>query len=169
MEKLMERAVVVVNRSKRSGYRRNARVGSATGHYKICATPPRKPSLIEFYSAGRRRIKMRPRNGNLAPFSLHPSADLIYPGPWFIDRPPPSTLPRDFARIRPTDRRLQPIEGLLAGDEGRGPCSIGGTINRTSYLEQPSNLSFFAPNSFSRRRSWGCCGERRRFGNDFKN
>lgn len=168
MEKLMERAVVVVNRSKRSGYRRNARAGSATGHYKICATPPKtKPDWILFGRPATYKnaaAQWEPRAIFSPPFRRF---DLSRP---LIYRPPSSLYPATGFRSDSTDGSAFTTDrGVVSRDEGRGPCSIGGTINRTSYLEQPSNLSFFAPNSFSRRRSWGCCGERRRFGNDFKN
>lgn len=103
---------------------------------------------------------MRPRNGNPTPFSLHPSADLIQA--LDLSTGPPA-LPLGF-RSDSTDRPAFTTDtGVvsrgLTGDEGRGPCSIGGTINRTSYLARLSNFCLFRPELLPPLRGRGGGGE----------
>lgn len=149
MGKLMERAAV--NRSKRSGYRRNA--DPRQGIIKSAPPPKTKPDWILFGRPATYKNAAAQREPNAIFSPPFRRFDLSRP---LIYRPAPLPCHSDFARIRPaftTDTGV--VSRGLTGDEGRGPCSIGGTINRTSYLARLSNFCLFRPENPLRGRGGG--------------
>lgn len=81
------------------GETREPWLDSRQGIIKSAPPPKTRPDWILFgrpatYKNAAASAERVPRH------FLHPSADLIYPGPWFIGQH--TRLARDFVRIRPT-------------------------------------------------------------------